>query len=84
MTPRTWATRFKALSSGEAQQHFANPALLTTPRVLPADLQAGQQVTPRTRAARFKALFKRKKRGGTPRELPDEEAKGFGFLGKSK
>ncbi len=48
-------------------------------------MPAAGPVTPRTRAARFKALFKRSKSNkGTPRELPDEESKGFGFLTKSR
>ena len=54
-------------------------------------MPAGQEqvqpakLTPRTRAARFKALFKKKSlRGMSPRSLVPDSPKGFGFLTKSR
>jgi hypothetical protein len=63
----------------EASELNSNELLAGQEQVQPAKL------TPRTRAARFKALFKKKSlKGMSPRNLIPDSPKGFGFLTKSR
>jgi hypothetical protein len=89
----TNACRSGAGAAGEADAAHILPraAINEASELNSNELLAGQEqaqpakLTPRTRAARFKALFKKKSlKGMSPRNLIPDSPKGFGFLTKSR